>query len=34
MSTSMYYVSSTKIQQGADKASGTVLEKRCSGICG
>ena len=30
----MYYALSTKILQGSDTASGTVLQKRCSRICG
>ena len=30
----MYYVLSTKILQGSDTASGTVLLKRCSEISG
>ena len=33
-STQMYYVLSAKILQGADTATGTVLQKRCSRICG
>ena len=34
MSTKMYYVLSTKILQGSDTASATVLQKSCSRICG
>ena len=34
ISTKMYYVLSTKILQGSDTASGTVLQKRCSRIFG
>ena len=30
----MYYVLSTKILQGSDRARGTVLQKTCSRICG
>ena len=30
----MYYVLSTKVLKGSDTASGTVLQKRCSRICG
>ena len=30
----MYYALSTKILQGSDTASGTVLQNRCSRICG
>ena len=34
ISAKMYYVLFTKILQGGDTASGTVLHKRCSRICG
>ena len=30
----MYHVLSTKILQGSDAGSGTLLQKRCSGIYG
>ena len=33
ISTPMYYVLSTKIQQGADAVIGTVLQKKCYKIC-
>ena len=34
ISTKMYDLLSTKILQGSDTASGTVVQKRCSKTCG
>ena len=34
VSTKMYDLLSTKIVQGSDTASGTVVQKRCSETCG
>ena len=34
VSAKMYYVLLTKILQGGDAASGALLHKRCSRICG